>query len=241
MFESRVREGVLQLSRSGTRWLSSGWNGGYHEGSVAYNVSVPEGWDRTDLEAYVAERHRAAGFERAGPTLLTGVALDHARGARYGPVEAIVTAGVSNPAPLSMEPSDEPSARGPESGSESGLGSDPDVGTVNVFVGTVRSLAEGALANLLAVATEAKTATLLATAGIPGTTTDAVVAACDPTGIPTAFTGSATEVGAAARACVREAVVASLESRYAEREMPRSVAEAEHGIETDERAEVFRP
>ena len=245
MFESRVQAGVLQLSHPGARWLSTGWDGGYREGPVAYNVSVPDGWDRTDLTTYVAERRGNAGFDRSGPTLLTGVGLEHARMARYGPVEAVVTADISNPATLPMEPSGEASVSvDPDTGSGSGSGSgsdpSPDVGTVNVFVGTERSLADGALANLIAVATEAKTATLLARTGVPGTTTDAVVACeSDRAGEPTAFTGSATEVGAAARACVREAVSASLRSRYDDGGMPGSVDEAAYGIETNERAEVY--
>ncbi len=227
MFETRVRAGVVDVRRPGTRWLSTGWNGGYHEGPVAYNVSVPEGFDRTDLGAYAAKRRQAAGFEAAGPTLFTGVDLDHARGARCGSVEAVVTAGVSNPAVLPMEPAGESSAP-----------AERTVGTVNVIVGTERALGSGALANLVAVAAEAKAATLLAAAGVPGTTTDAVVAACDPDGEPAEFTGSATAVGAAARACVREAIRASLGSRYADRPMP-APDEAEHGIATTERAEVY--
>lgn len=231
MFETRVCEGVLRLKRRGTRWLSTGPSGGRHEGPAAYNVSVPEGWERTDLEAYVRERRRAADFDSAGPALLTGVDLEHARGARYGPVEAVATAGVSNPAALPMEPTGEPSLPGTKE----------EIGTVNVFVGAERALGEGALANLVAVTAEAKAATLLAEVGVPGTTTDAIVVACDPAGASREFTGSATEVGAAARACVREAVAASLDSRYADGGMPASVAEAEYGIETTGRAELFVP
>lgn len=228
MFETRVSEGVLRVGREGTRWLSTGWDGGSSEGPVAYNVSVPEGWGRTDLTSYVAERRERAGFEGAGPTLLTGVSLKHARGARYGPVEAIATAGVSNPAALPMEPSGERSVGAHESGP----------GTVNVIVGTTRDCRGGALANLLAVAAEAKAATLLAETGVPGTTTDAVIAACDPAGESVEFTGSATPVGSAARACVREAVAASLDSRY--EGDPPTLSEAEYGIETTERAEVYQ-
>ncbi|MFC6904724.1 adenosylcobinamide amidohydrolase [Halalkalicoccus tibetensis] len=229
MFETRVSEGVLRVEREGTRWLSTGWDGGGSEGPVAYNVSVPEGWGRTDLTTYVAARRERAGFNRPGPTLLTGVSLEHARGARYGPVEAIVTAGVSNPAALPMEPSGKRSV--PEG--------EPGPGTVNVIVGTTRDCRDGALANLLAVAAEAKAATLVDRAGVPGTTTDAVIAACDPAGEPVEFTGSATPAGSAARACVREAVRASLDSRYPEGDPP-TLSEAEYGIETTERAEVYR-
>lgn len=228
MFETRVREGVLRVHRRETRWLSTGWNGGVSKGPVAYNVSVPEGFERTDLARYIQSRRERAGFSQTGPTLLTGVSLEHARGARYGPVEAIATAGISNPAALPMAPSGEPS-----------VPAETQTGTVNVVVGTTRAPSAGALANLLTVAAEAKTATLLAETGVPGTTTDAIVAACDPDGEPVAFTGSATPVGAAARACVREAIRASLDSRYADRDPPESVAKAEYGVETTERAEVY--
>jgi adenosylcobinamide hydrolase len=232
MFDPAVREGVLRLRRPGARWLSSGWDGGFRRAPAAYNVSVPEGWERTDLGAYVAERRRAAGFEEDGPALLTAVDLGHARGARDGAVEAVVTAGVSNPATLPLAPE--------ESAGEAATTEDRAAGTVNVVVGTDRSLTDGALADLLAVAVEAKTATLLGETGFPGTTTDAVVVACDPAGEPVTFAGSATPVGGAARACVRDALRASLRSRYPDGGVPASVDEAEHGVSTTRRADVFR-
>lgn len=230
MFETRTSEGVLSVRRPDARWLSTGWNGGEWRCDAAYNVSVPEGWERTDLGAYCATRRAAAGFETDGPTLLTGVDLVHARGARCGPVEAVVTAGVSNPAVLPMTPT----------GDRTDVAGD-HVGTVNLVLGTTRNCTGGALANLLAVAVEAKTATLLAETGVPGTTTDAAIVACDPDGDPVEFTGSATPVGTAARACVRDAVLASLRSRYADAEAPASVGEAEYGSTTTERATVYRP
>jgi len=235
VFETTVRDGVLRLRREDARWLSSGWDGGRSRGDAAYNVSVPEGFDRTDLDAYLAERRERAGFDEAGPALFTGVELRHARGARCGPVAAVATAGLSNPAALPMDPEG--------GGAERPAGSPHRAGTVNVVVGTERSLADGALANLLAVAVEAKTATLLAETGFPGTTSDAAIAACDPAGEPAAFSGSATEVGACARACVREAVAASLDSRYAagDSARPGSVGDAYHGVVTDRRASVFTP
>jgi len=71
------------------------------------HLSVPEGWERTDLGTYVDERLERAGFEptaadAAGPALLTGVDIADARGARRGPVTAYATAGISNPAALPM-------------------------------------------------------------------------------------------------------------------------------------------
>jgi adenosylcobinamide hydrolase len=257
VFEATVRDGVLRLRRPGARWLSTGWDGGRSRGSAAYNVTVPEGFERTDLGAYRDERLARAGFksergangddEGAPPTLFTGVSMEHARGARRGPVVAYATVGLSNPAMLPMEPTGEPAtAAGGDDTREraDGVGTAsedrPRPGTVNLICGTTRRLADGAAANLVAVAAEAKAATLLATAGVPGTTSDAVAVADDPDGEPAAFSGSATEVGAAARVCVRDAVRASLRSRYPDGDLPGPARDAEHGVVADERAEVFK-
>jgi adenosylcobinamide hydrolase len=113
-------------------------------------------------------------------------------------------------------------------------------GTVNLLVGTTRTLTDGGLATLLGTVVEAKTATLLATTGFTGTTSDAVIVGCVAGDDTTPFAGSATDVGDATRACVREAVRASLDARYAETDIPESVADAEYGVETTRSAERFR-
>jgi adenosylcobinamide hydrolase len=233
VFETAVRDGVLRLERADARWLSTGWDGGFADAGRAYNVTVPDGWSPADLDADARERLADAGFPDPGddPVLLTGVAQRHARGARCGSVEAVATVGLSNPAALPMDPAD------------GSLPDEPDAvaGTVNVFVGTTRALGDAALANLVAVAAEAKAATLLEATGFPGTTTDAVVAACVPDGSPSAFSGSATRVGAAARACVRDAVRASYGHRYDDADPPDSVEDARHGVATDVQSEGFDP
>jgi adenosylcobinamide hydrolase len=241
MFDIIASEGVLQCYRSDskTRWLSTGWDGGYCAGPAAYNVSVPEGWEEVDLSAYGTTRREQAGFDVPGPTLFTGVDLQHARGARCGPVEAIVTAGVSNPAALPMEPESE---QEPEQ--ELNPKSNHGPGTVNIILGTTEPLSDGALATLLSCVVEAKAATLLSETDFPGTTTDAVIVGCDLKGVDTnntkqPFAGSATPIGAAARACVRESVRASIASRYAETPLPESVDDAHYGVTTTQRAEVF--
>lgn len=238
MFETTMSEGVVQFCRSDreTRWLSTGWDGGYHDVPAAYNVSVPEEWDEVDLSVYGTMRRDRAGFDAPGPTLFTGVDLQHARRTRCGPVEAVVTAGVSNPAALPIEQKPETSEKAT---------SDRTPGTVNIILGTTEPLTDGALATLLACVVEAKTATLLAETGFPGTTTDAVIVggalnpSNDSNDTKHAFAGSATAIGAAARACVREGVQASIASRYAETPLPESVADAQHGVTTTQRAEVF--
>lgn len=233
-FESTVREGALRVREPGARWLSSDPDGGFRDADAAYNVSVPTGWDRTDLAAYADERRERAAFDDPGPTLFTGVEMTHLRAAHAGSVVAYATAGVSNPAALPMAPEGDGEERTATDGER-------PVGTVNLLVGTTRSLDDGTLASLYGVVVEAKTATLLAETGFPGTTTDAAVVGTRPSGESAAFAGSGTEVGAAARACVREALRASLHSRYEAQELPDSVADAEHGTATTRRAERFDP
>ena len=247
-YDAVRRAGVLRVSRPGTEWLSTGWNGGRRTADAAYNVTVPDGWERTDLESYVAERLERAGFAEGseheqgqpdvGPALLTGAKQRDARGARFGSVTAYATAGISNPAALPMEPSG--GADQSDSSSDDGRAGH---GTVNIIVGTTTALAPGALANLVAVAAEAKAATLLAETGYPGTTTDAIIAGHDPTGEQVAFSGSGTDVGAATRACVREALRATLQAHYegSDSTLPDAVSDAPYGVSTDVRATVFQP
>lgn len=234
MFETHRTAGICRLEREGARWLASGWDGGYRTADAAYNVSVPTGFERTDLDAYARERLSTAGFDRSGPVLLTGVGLTHARGARAGSVTVIATVGLSNPATL-------PTGIDRSQASESERGDRPPVGTVNLLVGTTRALADGTLATLLATAVEAKTATLQSHTGFTGTTSDAVAVGCDPSGDRASFAGSGTELGSATRACVRDAVAGSLRTRYADRLVPDTVSDADHGVVTDRGTESFRP
>lgn len=238
MCEVRLAAGCCRLSLPGARWLSTGWNGGYRTADAADNLTVPTGFDRTDLAAYVAARRSEAGLDGDGPALLTGVDVAHARGATCGSVTAVATAGLSNPAtlPLSNADGTTVSDRSRVAGEER-----PPPGTVNVLVGTSRSLADGPLAELLATVVEAKTATLSAIVGVTGTTSDAVAVGTDPAGDPVDFAGSGTDLGSATRACVRDAIRASLDSRYPEGEFPASVADAEHGTVTSRATTLFRP
>jgi adenosylcobinamide hydrolase len=231
MFEAERREEVCRLRSPGARWLVTGPEGGYRRADAAYNVSVPEGFDRKDPAAYAAERRRAAGFEAPGPGLLTGVDMRHARGARAGGVCVVATAGLSNPVALAGS-----EAAGGASG-ERTRESDAGPGTVNLLVGTDRALADGTLATLLATVVETKAATLQAATGFTGTTTDAVAVGCEPGGDPAPFAGSATPVGRAARACVRRAVDAAVGARGS---VPDTVAGAEHGAVPAAEPDVFR-
>lgn len=236
MFDYDRTDDRLTLQRPGTSWLSNAVGGGYRTADAAHNLTVPEGFDRTDLAAYVDDR---LGERSAGPTLLTRVSQTHARGARRGPVSAVATVGLSNPAVLPTDAPDGPSPTADADGHPPTTDRDWRPGTVNVFVGTTRTLEDGGLAGLLATTVEAKTATLLDAAGVPGTTSDAVVVGCPPDGDESAFAGSATEVGSAARVCVREAILASLDARY--EDGPPTPETAEYGVTTGGRATVFEP
>lgn len=250
MVETDVADGVLRVRVPGTRWLSTGHDGGVCDADAAYNLSVPEGFDREDLAAYVRQRRERAGFPEAGPALLTGVSMAHARGARAGSVTVVATAGLSNPATLPLDAGDggggDPDPTGGTVADRDGHRGPP--GTVNLLVRTGRSLTDGGLASLLVSAVEAKTATLQRATGFSGTTSDGVVVGCERGGeagdaedrTPDAYAGSVTDVGSAARACVRDALAASLRSRYPDGGYPDSVAAAEHGVETGRTATVFQ-
>jgi len=231
IFESRVQSNVLQVRSPTTDWLSTGFDGGHHQADVAYNITVPAGWTETEITEYVDRRKADAGFDTAGPALLTGVDQRHARRAVFDPVEVIVTAGVSNPATL-------PPGSASETTADTATPFQP--GTINIISGTTRALPDGALANLVAVVTEAKTATLLRLTGFSGTTSDAVIVGTDQTGEQAQFSGSSTPVGRAARGCVRDALTAALESRYETDAMPKSVDDADYGSATTVEATVSR-
>lgn len=243
LFATTRRDDVVRIARPGTRWLSTGWRGGESVAPALYSLTVAEGWHAEDLAGYVDERLAEAEFhdavgDRSRPVLLTGVAARHCRGARCGPVEAYATAGLSNPAALPVDPSGDPDPTG-----EGLPDGERSAGTVNVVVGTERRLAPGALANLVNVAATARATTLRERVGVPATTSDAVVVACDPEGALAEFSGAATRVGAAARACVRAAVDAALDARYGDEPDGASgaVEDARYGVATTTRAERFEP
>ncbi len=249
-FETTVRAHICQVARPSTEWLSTGFDGGRWRAGCAYNLTVPSGWTETDLRGYVDGRLADAGFSADGPALLTGVDQQHARVAVCDPVGVVVTAGLSNPTRLPARSAGGVTEREGNEVVDSGDSDSDDrppspteytPGTVNIIAVTTQALEAGALANLVSIVAEAKTATLLAQTGFSGTTSDAVVVGCDPTGEPTPFSGSATPVGRAARACVRDALTASLASRYANEEPPASVSTAQYGDETTPETTVSTP
>ncbi len=150
----------------------------------------------------------------------------------------MITAGISNPAAL--PPRDAVAGGRDDSRTDSDTDCDHP-GTINIILVTTRSLEPAGLATLLAGVAEAKVVTLYRQTGFSGTTSDAVIVGSDPAGEPAAFAGSATAVGRAARACVRDGLCAALDARYADTAMPESVADADHGTTTTATATISTP
>lgn len=94
---------------------------------------------------------------------------------------------------------------------------------------------------MLAGIAETKAATLLRSTGFTGTTSDAVIVGSDPDGEPAQFAGSATPIGQAARACVRDGLTAAIAARYPDSNFPESVVDADHGATTTATATVSTP
>lgn len=67
-FRTAVAAGVLQFARPGVRWLSTAWGRARYDADAAYNITVPEGYDRTDLDAYVADRLACAAASTTDPS-----------------------------------------------------------------------------------------------------------------------------------------------------------------------------
>ncbi len=182
-----VEEGYV-LVRGRFRVVSSApWNGGFGRARAIVNVHVPKSYDEP-VPAFFRRFQRRTG-ERSLVGLLTAVDLRavSVRSSRYG--TAIVTAGVSNAA---------------------------HVGTINVILVVGGRAEPSGLVEAVKVVTEAKVAALRrldVRAGrhpATGTTTDAVVIACEDRGPAWEYCGGATARGRAFGAMVGAAVIESL-------------------------------
>ena len=219
-------DGVAQLRAPRYRWVSTGHPGGTGTADAVYNITVPEGFTETELQRYIDSRRQDAGFDTEGFALLTGVDMRHARVAQSEETTVIATAGVSNPAML------------PPPGTSVPVSTDRrSDGTVNLLVAVDVPLTDAALYNLIAVVAEAKAATLLRLTDAPGTSSDAVIVGAVSGPSTVQFSGSVTPVGAAVRACVRDAIAASLQARYGDLPVPTS-HDATHGSTTITRPTV---
>ena len=182
---------------------SSILGGGLGRRSWIINAQVRPGYDRLDPAVHLADLAHGAGLDDidSGVGLLTAADVDAWRSREDEGVRVDATVGVRIPI-WAAAPADsvapDPSLR-------------PVPGTINIVAFLPLPLSAGALVNLVATATEAKTQALL-DSGVPGTgtATDAVVVAC-PIGPPAEqqpFGGPRSPYGAALARAVHAAVVA---------------------------------
>ncbi len=183
----RVEEEYLRV-RGEFRVVSSApWRGGARRARTIVNVHVPKSYHEP-VPPFFRRFERRTGL-RSVVGLLTAVDLRAVamRRTRYG--TALVTAGVSNAA---------------------------FVGTINIILVVTGNATPGAMVEAVKVATEAKAAALrrldvhAGPAPATGTSTDAVVVACEGTGDRWEFCGGATVRGRSLGAMVASAVAESL-------------------------------
>ena len=138
--------------------------GGFTACNWVLNVQVPHGYARRDVGAHVDEVARALGLVGDGVGMLTAADVRKVRHAIDGEVTVEATVGLASPV----------WAAAPE---EAEVHMSP--GTVNIVAFMPVPHRDGALANLLCTATEAKVQALL-DKGVPGTGTasDAVTVVC---------------------------------------------------------------
>ncbi|GAA5160265.1 adenosylcobinamide amidohydrolase [Ornithinimicrobium tianjinense] len=193
-----VQEGWVALS-------SASVGGGLVRPRWVANLTVEDGFARTDLDAYVAERLASTPVDAAlaGTALLTAADVTRVeRAGEPGPtgdVTAWATVGVTKPTWAAREQAEV----------RDGI---PAPGTVNIVVALPAALTGSALVQAVGTVTEAKAQALVA-AGVPGTGTasDAVVVLC-PEGEEVPFAGVRSPWGQAVARAVHRAVAAGLEA-----------------------------
>jgi adenosylcobinamide amidohydrolase len=161
------------------------------------NAQVPASYGRRDPDHHLSRLSVSLGLPGNGVGMLTAADVRALERADDGGVEVFATAGLGHPTWAAA-----PDARRPVS----------LVGTINVVVVLPERLADAALVNAVATATEAKTQALFE-CGVPGTgtATDAVCIACPADGVAHPFGGPRSIWGAriarAVHGAVRSAVV----------------------------------
>jgi adenosylcobinamide hydrolase len=153
------------------RAISTGpYGGGLGERQWVLNASVPRDYDRRDPDAHIAELAAELGLTGPGAGLLTAVDVTDAAIASDTGVTVVATVGLGHPTRAAA-----PDEAGPLA-----------AGTINVVAFLPAPLADAALVNAVATATEAKVQAL-AEAGFDatGTATDALFLACPIAGAGT--------------------------------------------------------
>ena len=172
---------------------SAPWGGGLGLRRFVLNAQVPPGYARRDPDAHLAAIAASLGLEGAGVGMLTAADVQGAVTTTDGGVAVVATVGLGHPlrAAAPGDPVEQATA-----------------GTINLVAVVPVRLADAALVNAVATATEAKVQAL-ADLGLDatGTATDAVVVACPPSGAPEPFGGPRSRWGARLARAVHAAVL----------------------------------
>lgn len=197
---SRAEDGrhvPLLVWRAGVplRSVSSGpLGGGIGVRRWVLNATVPMSYDREDPAAHLASLAAELALDGPGVGLLTGVDVTEVVARTDTGVRAWATVGLGTPVPAAAPT---PAALAQR------------VGTVNIVVYVPARLADSALVNAVATATEAKTQAITEL-GVPGTgtPTDAVTVLCPAVGPEAAYGGPRSTWGAPLARAVHAAVLA---------------------------------
>ena len=152
------------------RAASTGIRGTIGNVSTILNKTVPEEWDHEQPERLLETEIASEGFSHEYFGLLTAVEMRHLCVLQYDFLSVFITAGVKNP----------------------GL---PGPNTINIIVHSDEGMSDAALLECIITATEAKVMALKSMGySFSGTTTDAVIAACEGD-MKHTYGGVLTEVG----------------------------------------------
>ncbi|MEU8170559.1 adenosylcobinamide amidohydrolase [Micromonospora sp. NPDC049004] len=175
------------------RAVSSGpLGGGVGVRHWVLNATVPMSYDRDDPAAHLTALAADLALDGPGVGLLTGVDVTEVVARTDSGVRVWATVGLGTPVPAAAP---EPAALAQR------------VGTVNIVVYVPVRLADSALVNAVATATEAKTQAIVEL-GLPGTgtPTDSVTVLCPVDGPPAAYGGPRSTWGAPLARAVHAAV-----------------------------------
>lgn len=165
-----LRDTTLFL-RGAFRAASTGPGGGFARVTTIFNHAVPKNFDPADVSRYMGGIVTEQGFSNEYFGLLTAVPMRNLCILQYDFITVFVTAGVTNRNP------------------------DPPH-TINVVVSSREGMADAALLETIITVTEAKAEALRSMGhAFTGTTTDAVVVACEGDAPLHEFAGTLTEVG----------------------------------------------
>jgi adenosylcobinamide amidohydrolase len=182
---------------------SAPWGGGLGLRRFVLNAQVPPGYARRDPDVHLAAIARELGLDGPGVGMLTAADVEANQMAGDEGVEVVATVGLGHPI-RAAAPGD------PGVWGVPGDNPEPAAGTINIVAVLPVRLADAALVNAVATATEAKVQAL-GDLGFDatGTATDAIAIACPAVGVPEPFGGPRSVWGGRLARAVHAAVLGS--------------------------------